>query len=102
MSMHPDCPNLLIAMFVALPHELPIFVGATFNCKLPHESPCLFGIVTGSAHKHHRHNPARLLCSHVQESIASAAQAYRLEALNTQVVEQSKYVECALPKGDLH
>src|SRR2546426_11709774 len=100
--MHPDCPNLLIAMLMTLPHELPLFIGATFNCELPHQCPGLFGKIAGSAHQHHGFNPARLLCSHVQEGIASTAQAYRLDPLNTQAVKQRKYVKCALPKSELH
>src|SRR5713101_2912510 len=100
--MRPDRPNLLISMFMALPHELPIFAGATFKCELTHDCSSLFRIVAGCAHKHHGHNLAWLLGSHVQKCIASAAQAYRFEAFNTQMVEQSKYVECALPKGELH
>src|SRR5262249_14455118 len=97
--MHPERPNLLIAILMALPHELPIFVGATFNCELSHDYPGLLGKKAGRAHKHHGGNPTRLLCCHMQERIASTAQAYRLESLDTQVIEQSKHVECALLKG---
>jgi hypothetical protein len=75
LSLHADRPNLLIDKLMALSHELPIFAGATFICKLPHESTRLLGIVAGGAHKYHGPDPAWLLGSHVQKCIASAAQA---------------------------
>src|SRR5712692_11152221 len=102
LSMSPERANLLVAMLVALPLDAPLFIGKIVHCVIAHKYSSLLGIVTRGAYQHHCGNPARLLCSHVQQCITPAAQTNRLELVDTQVVEQGKHIKRSLSKGESH
>src|SRR5205085_11746350 len=100
-ALPPKCPDLLIAIHVALPHEVPRFLGLTFNRKLTHGLPSLLRKIAGGTDQHLRLDSTRLLGGQMQENIASATCADRLEALDAQVVEQGPHVEGRLPVSEL-
>src|SRR5258706_11656326 len=60
-------------MDMALPHEVPRFVGLTLNRDATHGLAGLFGKGTGGTDQHHGSDSTRLLGGQVQKDIASSA-----------------------------
>src|SRR2546423_9611574 len=101
MSLRPEHADLLVAVVMPLPHELPLGVAVAFDGHLPHDGACLLWIVWRGTRQHHRFDALRLLRRHVQKRLAAGARADGFTLFNREMIEQGEDVERRLPEGEL-